>query len=474
MPALLDAGHRVRCMARDPSRLALHPWRGDVEVVQADALDRRSLETALDGCDAAFYLIHSMDGEAAFSDRDRTAAANFRDAAASAGVSRIVYLGGLGSPDDPSLSPHLRSRHEVGEVLAAGPTPVIELRAAVIIGSGSVSFEMLRHLTEVLPVMVTPKWVRTRCQPIAVNDVISTLVASLTVPPESRTIELGGPDVLTYEEMMQQYAEVAGLPRRRIVPVPVLSPGLSSRWVGLVTPLPTGIAGPLIESLRNEVTVHDPVPARELGLEDPISYRQAVENALANTERLDIASRWSDALNTPESTAPTDPDWSGAAVLEDRRSLTTAASADALYVAVAQIGGDHGYYGMNWAWRLRGFLDQMIGGVGLRRGRRHPTDLRPGEALDFWRVAAVEPGRRIALRAEMKVPGIALLDWTIEDLGDRRRIEQVARFLPKGLWGRLYWLILVPFHGPVFRTMLTRIVAEAGRLDLPETASDAV
>jgi hypothetical protein len=278
-----------------------------------------------------------------------------------------------------------------------------------------------------------------------------------------RIVEIGGPDVLTYEEMMQTYAEVAGLRRRVILPVPLLTPRLSSRWVGLVTPLPVGVAVPIIESLRNEVVVRDPEPARAFVPEDPTPYRVAVERALERTNRLDVTTRWSDALNTPAATLPTDPDWSGERVFRDRRTVDSDAPADALFRAVSRIGGENGYYGMNWAWRIRGLLDTLVGGVGLRRGRRHPEELRPGESLDFWRVASVEPGSRLSLRAEMKVPGVAVLEWTITDTDGRRTLTQEARFLPRGLWGRVYWWAMAPFHGPIFATMARRIVETAER-----------
>ncbi len=458
VPQLIEQGHQVRCLTRQPSRLSLDPWRDRVEVAEGDAMDRPSLEDALAGCDAAFYLIHSMDGAGAFMERDRIAAGNFRDAAAAAGVGRIVYLGGLGSESD-ELSHHLSSRHDVGRVLAAGPVPVTELRAAVIIGSGSVSFEMIRHLTEVLPIMTTPSWVRTRCQPIAIRDVLGFLVDTLGhTGPGHSIVEIGGPDVVTYEEMMQIYAEEAGLRRRRIIPVPVLSPRLSSLWVGLVTPLPTGVARPLIDSLRNEVIVRREPPGALIG---STPYRAAVRRALESTNEFSIETRWSDALQSPAASLPSDPVWSGARMLIDRQTVVSPAKAEDLFWAFSRIGGDAGYYRMNWAWQLRGLLDQMVGGVGLRRGRRHPEELRPGEALDFWRVAAVEPGRRVVLEAEMKVPGTAWLEWHIEDRGGDRVLVQTARFAPRGLLGRLYWWAMLPFHVPIFGSMARRIAAAA-------------
>lgn len=462
VPQLLEAGHQVRCMVRQPGRLDLHPWAGMVEVVVADALDPATLPAALEGCDAAVYLIHSMAGSADFEEQDRMAASSFARAAGDAGVRRVVYLGGLGRSDD-ALSAHLGSRHEVGRILAEAAPSVIEVRAAVIIGSGSVSFEMLRHLTEVLPVMTTPTWVRTRCQPIAVRDVLTILIRALEDPTDDNAVwEVGGPDVLTYEEMMHQYAEVAGLPRRWIIKTPVLSPKLSSRWVGLVTPLPVQIARTLIDSLVHEVVVEDDHTTELLG-RPAFPYRSAVEAALRRVEHGDVETRWSDAFQRPAAPLPTDPAWAGATWLRDNQTVSTAASASDLSWAYSRLGGDVGYYTANWAWRIRGLIDTMVGGVGLRRGRRDPNHLRPGEALDFWRVADVKPDRRLLLVAEMKLPGEAWLEFEIEDRGDHRILHQTAHFAPRGLLGRLYWYALLPFHVMVFGPMARRIVDAAER-----------
>ena len=388
-------------------------------------------------------------------------AENFSDAAASAGLERIVYLGGLGAGDE--LSKHLSSRQEVGRTLAAGRTAVTELRAAVIIGSGSVSFEMLRHLTEVLPIMVTPKWVRTRCQPIAIMDVLKVLVAAIEEPAgESHTWGIGGPDQLSYEEMMRGYAEVAGLPRRVIIPVPLLSPWLSKHWIGLVTPLPAGVAKPLVASLRNEVIVTDNTVA-ETFTRGLTAYRESVRMALRTSEISQVETRWSDATPSPAEPLPTDPEWAGAAVKHDQRIVETPARSLDVFWAFSRIGGDVGYYYWDWAWRLRGVVDSLIGGVGLRRGRRHPENLRIGEAVDFWRVSAIEPGRFLQLHAEMKLPGDAWLEFEVETLPTGSRLLQKASFYPRGLFGRLYWLTLVPFHAVIFERMARGLVKTAER-----------
>lgn len=472
VPGLIEAGHDVRCMARNPDKLMQDPWRDRVEVVPGDVLDPGSLEAALTGCDAAYYLVHSMDGgKDGFRERDRQAAINFRDAAAAAGIGRIVYLGGLGTGDD--LSQHLSSRQEVGAVLADGPTPVTEIRAAVIIGSGSVSFEMMRYLTEVLPVMITPKWVRTRCQPIAIRNVREILVRALDHSgSENHVWEIGGPDQLTYEEMMRVYAEVAGLPRRLIMPVPLLSPQLSRHWIGLVTPLPTGVAKPLVNSLRNEVTVADNSVAERLsnGL---LSFRESVERALRRSVEAEVSTRWSDAAAHPAEAQPTDPDWAGGTLKIDDQRVHSDAPAEDVFWAFSRLGGDVGYYAANWTWKLRGLFDQLIGGVGLRRGRRHPEEVRPGEALDFWRVLAVEPGRRMSLWAEMKLPGKAWLEFEAVPQESGTELRQTAYFEPRGLFGRLYWLVLVPFHLLIFGRMARLIAEHAERRHDPPNSIDS-
>jgi len=471
VPRLIDAGYEVRVLARSPVRAQRFDWSDDVDLVEGDVLDRKSLDAAFTGCTAAYYLVHSMGSADDFEETDQRAATNFRDAADAAGIERIVYLGGMG--DGAELSAHLSSRHEVGEILASGATPCTELRAAVVIGSGSLSFEMLRYLTEVLPVMTTPTWVRTHCQPIAIRDVLYYLVGVLDDAERiDRRLDIGGPDVLSYQEMMQVFAEEAGLRRRVIVPVPVLSPGLSSRWVGLVTPLPSRIARPLIDSLRHEVVMSDH-EIDDVVPHQPIGFRHSVALALGRTRNEAVDTRWSDAGFTPADTIPGDPEWAGGATYRDHQTVTTPADRADLYRAFARIGGANGYYVANWAWRLRGLLDALIGGPGLRRGRRHPVDLRPGESLDFWRVATVDVGTQLRLEAQMRVPGRAWLSWTIEDEDpDDGRIElhQVAEFAPRGLWGRAYWYSMLPFHWAIFARMarsITRYAESSVATDTP-------
>jgi uncharacterized protein YbjT (DUF2867 family) len=465
---LVSGGHEVRCLARKPDKLDAEPWRARVGVVTGDVLDPKSLVAAFRDVDEAYYLVHSIGSQSDWQTRDRTAAENFRDAAADAGVEQIIYLGGLGDDAGGALSPHLASRHEVGRVLAAGPVPFTELRAAVVIGSGSASFEMLRHLVEVLPVMTTPRWVETRAQPIAVRDVLVYLVGVLgNADAYGRVFEIGGTDVVTYHEMMNLYAQVAGLRKRMIVPVPVLSPRLSSLWVGLVTPIPAGLARPLIDSLVNEVVVHD--HAIDLVVpHQPIGCREAIELALRHVGDVDLSTRWTDAElygRNPADPMPADPDWAGATMFTDRQALHTHAMADALFREVCALGGDQGWLVGNWLWTVRGWMDRMVGGVGMRRGRRHPTDLRVGDVVDFWRVEALEPQRLLRLRAEMRLPGDAWLEWlmTPEPEGNGVLFVQRALFRPRGLFGRAYWYAVAPFHRFIFGPLARSIEQRADR-----------
>ncbi|MFJ7265066.1 SDR family oxidoreductase [Streptomyces sp. NPDC099050] len=478
VPELLDAGHRVRCLARTPEKLRDHPWAGDAEIVRGDVTDRSSLAAAMDGIDVAYYLVHSLGTGSRFEERDREAARAFADEARAAGVGRIVYLGGLTPVDVPprNLSPHLRSRAEVGEIFLAGAVPATVLRAAVVIGSGSASFEMLRYLTERLPVMVTPSWVGTRCQPIAVRDVLRYLVGSAGMPPEvNRAFDIGGPDVLTYEEMMRRYAVVARLPARLILRVPMLTPRLSSHWIGLVTPVPRALARPLAESLRHEVVcsehdiaVHVPDPPGA-----PIGFDEALALALRRIREAKVTTRWSSAAvpGAPSDPLPTDPDWAGGSLYTDCRELTVQAPAAALWRVVEGIGGENGWYSFPLAWAVRGWLDRLVGGVGIRRGRRDAARLRVGDSLDFWRVEEIEPGRLLRLRAEMRLPGLAWLELHADppapgEAGSRYR--QRALFHPHGLLGHLYWWSVSPFHAVVFGGMARNIARAAERADAAE------
>lgn len=460
VPRLLAAGHDVRCLVRDPGKLRDVPWAGDVEIVRGDVL--ADLGSAMRGIDVVHYLVHSLHDDD-FADADRRAAQNTAKAAREAGVGRIVYLGGL-HPPDADLSPHLASRKEVGEIFLTSGVPSVVLQAAVIIGSGSASFEMLRYLTERLPVMVTPRWVHNRIQPIAVRDVLRYLVDCVTLPPDTnRTFDVGGPDVLTYLQMMLRYARVAGLPKRRVLQVPVLTPKLSSHWVNLVTPVPRSIAAPLIESLVHEVVCRENDIASLLPTEN-IGYDRAVELALAKIRDAHVETRWSGASlpGAPSDPLPTDPEWSGGSVYTDVREQRTTAPPERLWEVVEGIGGERGWYSFPLAWAVRGWADRLAGGVGLRRGRRDPQRLQVGEALDWWRVEELDRGRLLRLRAEMKVPGGAWLELQVADAdADGSTYRQRAVFVPRGLAGHLYWWLVLPFHGIVFGGMVRNITSEA-------------
>jgi uncharacterized protein YbjT (DUF2867 family) len=469
VPELLANGYRVRVLVRHPERLRDVPWHDGVEIAVGDAADAEALASALADVDVAYYLIHAIGTGPDFDRTEMTMASTFATAAREAGIGRIVYLGGIAH--DENLSEHLRSRAEVGDILLASGVPTAALGAATIIGSGSLSFEMMRYLTERLPVMITPRWVRTRIQPIAIRDVLRYLVGCAELPPEvNRTFDIGGPDVLTYEQMMQRFAAVSGLTRRRILPVNLLQPELSARWVGLVTPVPSTIARPLVASLRNEVVCQEDdirqyVPDPPGGL---LGFDASVRLALKRVKDAEVATRWSDAYmpGAPSDPMPTDPDWAGGSLFTDDRSTTVDASPEALWEVVESIGGDNGWYSLKWAWEIRGGFDRAIGGPGLRRGRRHPRELQVGEACDFWRVEEVVPGSLLRLRAEMKVPGLAWLEFHVAPAeGGRSTLRQRATFFPHGLAGQAYWYAVVPFHGAVFPTMLRRISAAAVERD---------
>lgn len=464
VPHLIGNGHDVVCVSRSPQRLANRSWRREVEVRVGDVADAASLEAALAGCDAAFYLVHAMGITDDFAHADRVGAQNMARAAEAVGLRRIVYLGGLGS-DAAGLSPHLESRHEVGRLLAGGSVPVTELRAAVIIGSGSASFEMLRHLVEVLPAMICPRWVTaTRCQPIAIADVLHYLAEAVGMPAAAHEIvEIGGPDVVSYRDMMNAYALCAGLRRRLILPVSVLTPRLSSHWVKLVTPLPYDLARPLVDSLVNDVVVGEARSIRRRLEHQPLRLDEALRRALQHVQDLDITTSWIDSAagRTAASPMPQDPDWAGGTVLADEREVSVDASIDDVFAMVSGIGGERGWYAGQWLWQLRGALDKLIGGVGMRRGRRRPDDLQVGDAVDFFRVEVCEPPSLLRLRAEMRVPGDAWLEWQLSESAEGVLLRQRARFHPKGILGRLYWWVLVPVHTMIFRELIVRLATAA-------------
>lgn len=458
VPRLLEAGYQVRCLVRDPSRLQGRPWLGQVEIVQGDVLKPETLAAAMQGVEAAYYMIHSMSGSADFHRRDLNAARDFGDAARAAQVRRILYLGGLGDPD-ADLSQHLRSRQQTGQALHESGVPVTEFRAAIIVGSGSVSFEMIRYLTERVPVMICPRWVLTRIQPISIRNVLEYLVAALETPESAgQIVEIGGSEVLTYGDMMLGYAKARGL-RRLLLSVPVLTPRLSSYWVHWVTPIPAEIARPLIEGLRNEVIVRDDTAGRLFPHIQPQDYQTAVQLALAKLEASQVETAWSDALATSRGDMPPVVlSTRDGMIIETRRRVAHAAPT-AVYKAFAGLGGKRGWLYANWAWRMRGIMDRMVGGVGLRRGRRHPHDVRVGDALDFWRVEAVEPNRLLRLRAEMKVPGDVWLQFEAQAQSNQQTLLiQTALFAPRGLFGLIYWYLLYPVHGPVFSGLIRNLV----------------
>lgn len=457
VPALLATGAaRVRCLARTPAKLDAAPWRAAVEVACGDVSG--DLSEALVGVDTLVYLVHSIGQGERWAERELADARNVAVQAAAAGVRRIVYLGGLGRDSD-ALSAHLRSRHAVGAALAASGVPTVEVRAGVIIGSGSASFEMLRYLVEVLPIMLTPRWVATRCQPIAIADVVTLLERAVLDPHVAAGIfEVGGRDVVSYAGLMEAYADVAGLRRRRLISVPVLTPSLSAHWVGLVTPVPVPLARELVESLVNEVVVDDDRMLEAFDLQ-PMGLRESIARALAAIEREHVPTTWSGADLVHFAPAPTDPQWSGGTLLADVRRAATPASPDAVYETIAAIGGDRGWYSGDVLWKIRGVLDKLAGGPGLRKGRTRTLGV--GAVIDFWRIEELVPRQRVRLRAEMVLPGDAWLTWDLVPTGTGTTVVQSATFRPRGLWGRAYWLAVAPFHRFVFPGMLAGICADA-------------
>jgi uncharacterized protein YbjT (DUF2867 family) len=461
-PELLARGYRLRCLTRSVEKLASRPWASNrrVEILKCDLGDQQAVAEQLRDCAAAYYLVHSMvSAGSGYAQQDRELAGRFGAAARAAGLKQIVYLGGLGEQNE-GLSEHLASRREVEAGLRAAGVPVTTLRAAMIIGSGSASFEILRYLVERLPVMVTPRWVRTECQPIAIRNVIGYLTDALENPQaRGATLDIGGPEVVTYHELMGLMAKALGLKRRKVIPVPVLTPRLSALWIHLVTPLSSRIARPLAEGLRNRVVCRDD-RAQRLMPQKLLAPGEAIEAAVARWRGNQVPTAWCDA-----GPIPGDPEWAGGKTFTDRRSREIAAPAAAVFSAVCRVGGGHGYYAADWLWRVRGALDRAVGGPGLRRGRRDTARLAFGDALDFWRITRIVPNRALELRAEMKLPGVATLCFELEEMEpSKTRLVQTAMFRPRGLAGLLYWQAVVPLHGIVFRGLLdgiTRAVAAA-------------
>ncbi len=458
VPRLLGQGHEVRCIARDPARLRDRSTMRAAEIVEGDLLDRSAVAAALEGVDVAYYLAHSMSSAKGFRTLDNQLATIFGEEAGKAGVQRIIYLGGLGDPAEVR-SKHLVSRHEVGRALRAGGVPTVEFRAAVIVGSGSASFEMLRHLTERLPIMITPRWVDTRCQPIGLRDVLDYLLEALEHPTADGIYEIGGQDVLTYREMMREYARARGL-RRVIIALPVPRPQLSSRFIGLVTPIPYRLAQPLVESLCTEVIVRDGRALREFATR-PVGYLEALHRTLARLASDQVETTWSSSMTTGSDQIEGRQLASHEGMLFERHRAQIAADPRVVFDTICSLGGDVGWPAGNWLWQIRGLMDRAVGGVGMRRGRRHPRELLLGEPVDFWRVEALEAPHLIRLRAEMKLPGAAWLQFEVEESDAGSTVEQTAFYDPRGFLGYLYWYAVVPFHRFIFPGLLAAIRQQA-------------
>jgi len=462
---LLIAGYKVKVLARFPDRLRDMAWFDQVEVISGDALDISDVNRAMQNVDVAYYLLHALNQGPEFVDIETKMAQLFAESAKNNNVQKIIYLGGL--IPKQVLSQHLESRRVTGEILRNSGVPTIELRAGVVIGSGSASFEMLRYLTERLPIMITPKWVKTKIQPIAVRDVLYYLVGAASISNDvNRAFDIGGNDIFTYKEMMEHYARAADLRKRIIIPVPLLTPRLSSLWVGLVTPVPGSIAKPLVRSLINEVICQENdikkyLPDPKEGL---TTFDKAVDLALIRVRDAQVSTRWSSASipGVPSEPMPSDPKWSGGSLYQDVRTAEVDTGNNEVWKVVEAIGGEHGYFSLDWAWEIRGLMDRAVGGVGLRRGRRDPNTLHVGETLDFWRVEERIPDNLLRLRAEMKMPGKAWLEFKIEKINDNKcKLTQRAIFYPKGLAGHAYWWSIIPFHGLVFPGMCRNIAKVA-------------
>ncbi len=467
IPLLEERGFNVRCLARRPEFLRSRVG-SRTEVVEGDLLDAELLPSAMEGTRVAFYLVHSMGTGVDFEEEDRRAARNFAKAARENGVQRIIYLGGLGD-DEQELSPHLRSRHEVGQILRESGVQVVEFRASIVIGSGSLSFELIRNLVQRLPVMICPKWVSTPAQPIAIDDLLAYLLAALDLPDgPSEIYEIGGPDQVSYGDIMQEYARQRGL-RRWMIPVPVLSPRLSSLWLGLVTPIYARIGRKLVDSLRNPTVVTNK-RASEVFLIRPRGVRDAIARALVNEDRELAATCWSDALSSSGQPQR----WGGVRFgtrFVDSRTLDSPVPPERAFEPIQRIGGSAGWYSHDWLWKIRGWLDLLMGGIGLRRGRRDPVHLQVGDTVDCWRVEAIEPNRRLRLFAEMRLPGRAWLEFEVEPTASGSRVRQTAEFDPVGLAGILYWYLVSPFHHFVFAGMLGAIVAAGSQRMSEPTAN---
>ena len=463
VPELLKRGYRVRVLSRDTDRLQGRPWIDDVEVVEADVLQPETLPAALKDIDVAYYLIHSMSGKGSseFHNRDIQAANNFGTIAHQQNVDRIIYLGGLGDPDD-QLSEHLASRQKTGSILRESGVSVTEFRAAIVVGSGSKSFEMVRYLTERVPIMICPSWVYSKVQPIAIRNVLQYLVSAIKNPKtRDQIIEIGGSSVITYADMMKIYAEVNGL-KRILIPVPVLSPTLSSHWVHWMTPVPASLARPLIEGLKNDVIVQDNKAEKLFPEISPLSYKRAVELAMARIDTDDVETTWNDALISSKGDEEPVILKTKEGLNIERRIRTVNASSQQVFETFSSLGGEKGWPVFQWAWKLRGIMDRLVGGVGFRRGRRHPKELRVGDALDFWRVEVIKPDELLRLRAEMKLPGKAWLEFqAIKQEAQMTKLVQTAYFAPKGLFGLLYWYGLYPFHSLIFSRMIEKLVRQA-------------
>ena len=460
VPKLLEAGYRVRCLVRDPSRLQGRAWFNKVEVVKGDALILDELTNALMDVSVAYYLIHGRQGGKLNAERDLQVARNFSQAAEDAAIDRIIYLGELVDPT-ANLSPYLRSRHETGYVLRYGKVPVTELRAGMIVGSGSALFEMIRYLTEREPLLVCPAWFFSQAQPIAIRDVLSYLVDALkTSDSTGRVIEIGGPTRLTYADMLLGYAKERHL-KRWLIPTPFSAPLLSAYWVHMVTPIHWRIVAPLIEGLRSKLIVRDDTAKKIFPQIKPIDFQSAVHYALSRIQRDNVETSWSDALVTAVGDFKPYQFSVEEGMFLERRQILLDLQPEAVFRAYTGIGGERGWLYMDWAWAFRGWIDKLIGGVGLRRGRRHPDEIRTGESLDFWRVEAVEKNRLMRLRAEMLVPGKAWLEFESTPQDNKTLFTVTAYFDSHGLSGFLYWYAMWPFHTFLFDGLTRRLASRA-------------